>query len=106
MPQEAVLETELADDAVTWLLEWKTRRGDSSAELTLSSKANLYDGEPILVTKNGDKVVFDAEVVLPFGILTLSFDGTIAGESMSGDIVLSGLPNGNTPTFPFTGKVQ
>ena len=106
VPQEAVLETELADDAVTWLLEWKTRRGDSSAELTLSSKANLYDGEPILVTKNGDKVVFDAEVVLPFGILTLSFDGTIAGESMSGDIVLSGLPNGNTPTFPFTGKVQ
>lgn len=104
--QEAPLETELADDAVTWALAWKTRRGDSSAELTLSSKANLYDGEPIRVTKTGDKVAFDAEVVLPFGILTLSFDGTIDGQAMSGMITMSGLPNGNTPSFPFSGKVQ
>ena len=105
-PQQAVLETELADDAVVYLLEWKTRRGDSSAELTLSSKANLYDGEPIAVTKTNDKVVFDAEVVLPFGILTLSFDGTMADNAMTGMITMSGLPNGNTPSFPFTGKVQ
>ena len=100
------LQTELADDAVKWLLEWETRRGASSAELTLSSKANLYDGEPILVTKSDDKVAFDAEVVLPFGILTLSFDGTIEGQAMSGMITMSGLPNGNTPSFPFSGKVQ
>ena len=105
-PQEAALETELADDAVVYLLEWKTRRGDSSAELTLSSKANLYDGEPIRVTKTGDKLAFDAEVVLPFGILTLSFDGTLANGAMTGMITMSGLPNGNTPSFPFTGKAQ
>ncbi len=105
-PEEVVLETVLGDDAKSWLLEWKTRRGDSSAILTLSSKANLYDDEPILVQKEGNKVAFDAELVLPFGILTLSFDGTIEGEAMSGMITMSGLPNGNTPSFPFTGKAQ
>ena len=105
-PQEAVLETELADDAVSWLLEWSTPRGDSSAELQLSSKANLYDGEPIFVTRDGDKITFDAEVVLPFGILTFGFDGTITGEAMAGTVTLSGLPNGRTPSFEFAGKVQ
>lgn len=104
--EEAPLETELADDAVTWLLEWKTNRGDSSAELQLSSKANLYDGEPVRVKKDGDKIIFDAEVVLPFGILTFSFDGTITGETMAGTVTLSGLPNGRTPEFDFTGKVK
>ena len=103
---EEELQTELADDAVKWLLEWKTRRGDSSGELTLSSKANLFDGEPIRVQKTDNKIAFDAELVLPFGILTLSFDGTISDDTMSGMITMSGLPNGNTPTFPFSGKVM
>ena len=104
--QEAALETELAADAVTWALAWSTPRGDSSAELVLSSKANLYDGEPILVQKDGDKVTFAAENVLPFGILTFTFDGVISGQSMSGTVTLSGLPNGRTPSFDFTGSVQ
>ena len=102
----AVIETELADDAVEWQLAWSTPRGDSEATLTLSSKANLYDGTPIAVTRDGDKIIFDAEVVLPFGILTFSFDGVIKGESMSGTLTLSGLPNGRTPSFPFEGKVK
>ena len=101
-----VIETELADDAVEWLLEWTTPRGDSQATLTLSSKANLYDGTPIAVTRDGNKVIFDAETVLPFGILTFSFDGEISGETMSGTLTLSGLPNGRTPSFPFAGKVK
>ena len=105
-PEEVVLETELADDAVSWLLEWSTPRGDSSAKLQLSSKANLYDGEPILVTRDGDKIVFEAERVLPFGILMFSFDGVVSGDAMSGTMTLSGLPNGREPSFPFTGKVE
>ena len=105
-PAEVVLETELAEDAITWTLEWSTPRGDSSAKLQLSSKANLYDGEPIFVTKDGDKIIFDAERVLPFGILVSSFDGVISGTEMSGTITLSGLPGGRTPSFPFTGKVE
>ena len=105
-PVEAPLETELADDAVEWMLAWSTPRGDSSAVLTLSSKANLYDGEAIRVSKEGDKIAFDAEVVLPFGILTFSFDGTITGKEMAGVVTLSGLPNGRTPSFDFTGKVK
>ena len=105
-PTEAPLETELADDAVEWALAWSTPRGDSSAVLTLSSKANLYEGEPVRVTKEGDKIAFDAEVVLPFGILTFSFDGVITGEEMAGSVTLSGLPNGRTPSFDFTGKVK
>lgn len=105
-PQEAVLETELGDDAVTWTLDWETPRGASSAELQLSSKANLYEGEPIFVTRDGDKIIFDAERVLPFGILTFSFDGVVTGETMSGTITLSGLPNGATPSFAFTGKAR
>ena len=104
--EEKPLETELADDAVTWELAWTTNRGETTAELALSSKANLYNGEPIAVKRDGDKLQFEAEVVLPFGILTLGFDGAIAGETMSGTVTLSGLPNGRTPSFDFAGKVK
>ena len=85
---------------------WSTPRGDSEATLTLSSKANLYDGTAIAVTREGDKILFDAENVLPFGILTFSFEGEIKGDTMSGMLTLSGLPNGRTPSFPFEGKVK
>ena len=101
-----VIETELAEDAVEWLLAWSTPRGDSEATLTLSSKANLYEGDPIAVTREGNKIIFDAERVLPFGILTFSFDGEITGENMAGNLTLSGLPNGRTPSFEFTGSVK
>ena len=100
------LPTELADDAVSWKLEWTTPRGDASADLILSSKANLFNGEPIEVTKNGDNLLFAGELVLPFGILTLNFDGKIDGTQMAGQLKMSGLPNGREPQMDFTGKVQ
>ena len=100
------LPTELADDAVSWKLEWTTPRGDASADLVLSSKANLFNGEPIEVTKKGDNVLFAGELVLPFGILTLNFDGRIDGSQMTGQLKMSGLPNGREPQMDFTGKVQ
>jgi len=100
------LPTELAEDAVSWKLEWTTPRGDASADLVLSSKANLFNGEPIEVTKKGDNLLFAGELVLPFGILTLNFDGKIDGDKMAGQLKMSGLPNGREPQMDFTGKVQ
>ena len=98
--------TELADDAKTWKLVWQTRRGETEAEFILSSGASLYNGEPVAVTRDGDRVIFAGELVLPFGILTLDFNLQETADSLNGKVVLSGLPNGNMPELDVTGTVK
>ena len=98
--------TELADDAKTWLLKWQTSRGEQSAELELSSKASLYDNELVLVTRKDGAVYFDTELVLPFGIVTLSFALTPADDTLNGTVILSGLPNGREVEMDVTGTAK
>ena len=98
--------TELADDAKTWLLKWQTSRGEQSAELELSSKASLYNNEPVLVTRKDGLVYFDTELVLPFGIVTLSFALTPADDTLNGTVLLSGLPNGREVEMDVTGTAK
>ena len=86
--------TELADDAKKWLLKWQSSRGEQSGRFELSSKASLYNDKPVLVTRKNDTVYFDTELVLPFGIVTLSFELVSTPNSMNGTVILSGLPNG------------
>lgn len=103
---EKPIESELADDARNWLLKWTTQRGESKADLVLSSKASLFNGEPILVERDGDNLNFTGELVLPFGILKLNFQGKIDGDNMAGRIKMSGLPNGREPEMDFTGEAK
>ena len=48
-------------------------------------------------------VYFDTELVLPFGIVTLSFKLTPTSNSMNGIVILSGLPNGREVQMDVTG---
>ncbi len=98
--------TELADDAKTWLLKWQTSRGEQSAELELSSKASLYNNKPVLVTRKDGLVYFDTELVLPFGIVTLSFALAPADDTLNGTVILSGLPNGREVEMDVTGTAK
>ena len=95
--------TELADDAKTWLLKWQTSRGEQTGKFQLSSKASLYNEEPVLVTRRDGAVYFDTELVLPFGIVTLSFELIPTFTSMNGIVILSGLPNGKEVQMDVTG---
>ena len=94
---------ELADDAKTWLLKWQTRRGEQTGKFQLSSRASLYNDKPVFVTKRDGAVYFDTELVLPFGIVTLSFELTPTSTSMNGIVILSGLPNGKEVQMDVTG---
>ena len=98
--------TELADDAKTWLLKWQTSRGEQSAKLELSSKASLYNEAPVLVTRKDGLVYFDTELVLPFGIVTLSFALTTADDTLNGTVLLSGLPNGREVEMDVIGTAK
>ena len=91
---EEEIPTELADDAKNWLLKWQSSRGEQKAKFQLSSKASLYNDKPVLVIRKNDTLYFDTELVLPFGIVTLSFELTPTSNSMNGSVILSGLPNG------------
>ena len=96
--------TELADDAKTWLLKWQTSRGEQTGKFQLSSKASFYNDEPVLVVRRDGVVYFDTELVLPFGIVTLSFELMPTSNSMNGIVILSGLPNGKEVKMDVTGK--
>ena len=95
--------TEVAGDAKNWALSWETRRGKTEAKLVLSSGASLYNGEPVNVTRDGDKISFSGELVLPFGIVTLEFKLQETADSLNGKVTLLGLPNGNAPELDVTG---
>ena len=102
----AEIPTELADDAKSWKLVWQTRRGETEAEVILSSGATLYNGEPVAVVRDGANVAFAGELVLPFGIVTLDFKLTETADSLNGKVTLLGLPNGNAPELDVTGTLK
>ena len=100
---EKEMPTELADDAKTWLLKWQTSRGEQTGKFQLSSKGSLYNDKPVLVIRRDGAVYFDTELVLPFGIVTLSFELTPTSNSMNGIVILNGLPNGKEVQMDVTG---
>ena len=105
-PKQAEEAPKLAADAKIWRLDWTTNRGPGSAELTLSSGANLYEGAAIEVTREGDKISFVGERMLPFGPIQMVHEGVIEGDKMTGTITMKGLPNGREPQFEFSGAVK
>ena len=105
-PKTAADAPKLAADAKVWKLDWTTNRGPGSAELTLSSGANLYEGTAIEVVRDGDKISFVGERMLPFGPIQMVHEGVISGDKMTGSITMKGLPNGREPKFDFSGAVK
>ena len=86
-----------------WTLNWTTSRGPASADLLLGKEKSLFNDEEITVVRAGDNINFIGKLFLPFGVLDLDFNGTIAGNNMAGQVTLSGLPGGREPTLDFTG---
>ena len=104
IPQQ--LSADLADDVKSWILKWQTSRGEQSGKLELSSGANLYNDAPVLVTRKDGLVYFDTELVLPFGIVTLSFALKPSEETLNGSVILSGLPNGKEVEMEVIGEAE
>ena len=86
-----------------WTLNWTTNRGPASADLVLGTDKSLFNGDEIAVIRAGDSVNFIGQLFLPFGVLDLDFQGTIADDTMSGKVTLRGLPGGREPELDFTG---
>ena len=87
-----------------WTLNWTTSRGPASADLLLGKEKSLFNDEEITVVRAGDSINFIGKLFLPFGVLDLDFNGTIAGNNMVGQVTLRGLPGGREPTLDFTGN--
>lgn len=86
-----------------WTLNWTTSRGPASADLLLGKEKSLFNDEEITVVRAGDSINFIGKLFLPFGVLDLDFNGTIAGNNMAGRVTLRGLPGGREPTLDFAG---
>ncbi len=86
-----------------WTLNWTTSRGPASADLLLGKEKSLFNDEEITVVRAGDSINFIGKLFLPFGVLDLDFNGTIAGDNMAGRVTLRGMPSGREPTLDFTG---
>ena len=89
-----------------WTLNWNTRRGPASGELLIGKDKSLFNDEPVEVVRAGNDINFIGKLVLPFGVLSLDFNGTIDGDSMAGKLTISGLPGGRTLDVDFTGTKE
>jgi hypothetical protein len=88
-----------------WTLKWEGRRGEQTGELIIGKKASFYNGEKIEVIAEENKIIFETPLVLPFGTVTLSFDGKVSSTSnkINGTLTLK-MPNGNENKVPFSGE--
>ena len=86
-----------------WTLKWKGRRGEQTGELIIGKKASFYNGEKVEVNAEDNKIIFETPLVLPFGTITLSFDGIVSSNKINGTLTLK-MPNGNESEVPFSGE--
>ena len=88
-----------------WILKWQGRGGERSGELVIGKKSSTFNGEKTDVTIQDNKLGFEAPLVLPFGTITLKFNGVIAANNIEGTLTLK-MPNGNESQVPFTGSKE
>ena len=86
-----------------WTLKWEGRRGEQTGELIIGKKASFYNGEKVEVNAEDNKIIFETPLVLPFGTITLSFDGIVSSNKINGTLTLK-MPNGNESEVPFSGE--
>ena len=86
-----------------WLLTWQSRRGEQTGTLIIGKENSTFNEEKVEVKITDNKLVFEAPIVLPFGTITLNFDGKISNNTIEGTIITK-LPNGNENSGSFTGK--
>jgi hypothetical protein len=91
----------------TWNLTMQTPMGERTSSVTLSSSGGTLTGTqtaegnsaPITDgTVNGDSAHWSVAITNPMP-LTLTFDGQVSGNDMTGDMMITGFG-----TWPFTGK--
>ncbi len=86
-----------------WLLTWQSRRGEQTGTLIIGKENSTFNEEKVEVKINDNTLVFEAPIVLPFGTITLNFDGKISNNKIEGTIITK-LPNGNENSGSFSGK--
>tara|TARA_Y200000002_G_scaffold59170_1_gene44608 strand:- start:101 stop:1657 length:1557 start_codon:yes stop_codon:yes gene_type:complete len=86
-----------------WVLKWQGRGGERSGELILGKKVSTFNGEKTDVETDGKKLKFETPLVLPFGTITLNFNGNISSDKVEGILTLK-MPNGNENEVPFSGS--
>ena len=86
-----------------WALKWEGRRGEQTGELIIGKKASFYNGEKVEVITEDNKIIFETPLVLPFGTVTLSFDGNVSSNKINGTLTLK-MSNGNENKVPFSGE--
>lgn len=86
-----------------WTLRWMSPRGYSTGDLVMGKEKASFDGEEVRIVKAGDSVNFIAKKQLPFGIIDLEFNGKIDEETMTGDLIIRGLPGGKDRSMAFSG---
>ena len=89
-----------------WTLNWSTRRGPASGELLIGKDKSLFNDEPVEVVRAGNDINFIGKLVLPFGVVSLDFNGSIDGDNMAGKLTIGGLPGGRTLAVDFTGTKE
>lgn len=91
----------------TWNLTMQTPMGERASSVTLSSAGGSLtgtqtaegDSAPINDgTVNGNNARWSVAITNPMP-LTLTFDGNVNGDDMSGDMMITGFGS-----WPFTGK--
>ena len=86
-----------------WLLTWQSRRGEQTGTLIIGKENSTFNEEKVEVKITDNTLVFEAPIVLPFGTITLNFDGKISNNTIEGTIITK-LPNGNENSGSFSGK--
>ena len=86
-----------------WTLKWQGRGGERSGVLVIGKKVSTFNGEKTDVKVQGNNVKFESPLILPFGTITLSFNGEIASNNIDGTLTLK-MPNGSENEVPFSGS--
>ncbi len=82
----------------TWTVSLTTPMGVESHVLELAQDGSArFDDAEVTVAVDGSAIAFSAPQETPIGLITFTYSGAIAGDEMSGDAEITGLPEGGPP---------
>ena len=66
----------------------------------------FFDGQETSVIRVGNSLNFIVKLKRPFGMVELEFTGQIKNNSIIGNLVFRGFPDGTYRSVPFTGMKE